>query len=200
MPLPFGTGELASRVRRALDLRGRIPFMLDEVVVPVQLVHDATTAPFRRSGRTAWNTVNVQGGGATVPVIRIENPTELDQVLEGALLWSSIAASNSSILIGPSSVANTGGGTFFTTTEGTDGAAFNRTPLNFVTSTPAATTITANMLQVVFGTATSESLWVPLDIVIPAGRNIAIEGANFNQLIVANMKLRYYDDVGSLPG
>jgi len=170
-------------------------------VVPVSLVRDTTTAPFRRSGRTAWNTVNVQGGAATVPVIRIENPTELDQVLQKVILWSSIAASNSSVLIGPGAAVNSGdAGTFFTTTEGTEGEAFQRTPLRFVTSTPAATTITANMLQVVFGTATSESLVVPLDIVIPAGRSIAIEGANFNQLIVANMQLRYYDDVGSLPG
>jgi hypothetical protein len=46
MPLPIQLGELANRVRRALDTRGRLPLALDETVVPVVLIADADEVPY----------------------------------------------------------------------------------------------------------------------------------------------------------
>jgi hypothetical protein len=46
MPLPIQLGELANRVRRALDTRGRLPLALDETIVPVVLIADADEVPY----------------------------------------------------------------------------------------------------------------------------------------------------------
>ena len=54
MPLPFGNGELAARARTGLDLRGRIPFALDEVLVPTVSLLELDRAPFRTDGVEWW--------------------------------------------------------------------------------------------------------------------------------------------------
>jgi len=51
MPKILGTGEQSERLRRLLDLRGRIDTSIDETVVPTILVGDATGPGYRRSGR-----------------------------------------------------------------------------------------------------------------------------------------------------
>jgi len=47
--LEFNVGELATRLRSGLGVRGRIPLGLDEHVVPTVSVADVSGAPFRRS-------------------------------------------------------------------------------------------------------------------------------------------------------
>jgi len=61
MPSPFGTGEVVTRLRRLLDLRGMFAMQVDETLVPTVLVGDGTASPARGSGRR-WHinqTVNV---------------------------------------------------------------------------------------------------------------------------------------------
>lgn len=45
--LEFNVGELATRLRTALGVRGRIPLGLDEHVIPTSIVADVTVAPWR---------------------------------------------------------------------------------------------------------------------------------------------------------
>lgn len=49
MPIEIGRGEIANRLRRFLDIRGRIPTKLDENVVPVSLLASTDEPPWRRS-------------------------------------------------------------------------------------------------------------------------------------------------------
>lgn len=54
--LEFNVGELATRLRKALGVRGRMPLGLDEHVVPVTIAADLSGAP--------WRTNPVHGEGA----------------------------------------------------------------------------------------------------------------------------------------
>ena len=47
MGLPFNVGELATRLRRGLGVRGRIPLDVDERVIAAAGVSDLTTPPYR---------------------------------------------------------------------------------------------------------------------------------------------------------
>lgn len=51
MPLQFNGGEDAERARRAFGIRGRIPFQLDETVIPVVQLHNVDAPPYRQAGR-----------------------------------------------------------------------------------------------------------------------------------------------------
>lgn len=48
MPLQIQLGELADRLRRALLVKGRLPLALDETVVPVVSLGDASQAPYAK--------------------------------------------------------------------------------------------------------------------------------------------------------
>lgn len=48
MPLTIQLGEVADRLRRALAVRGRIPTALDETVVPVVQLVDASQPPYAK--------------------------------------------------------------------------------------------------------------------------------------------------------
>lgn len=65
MPQIFGSGEVAQRLRRLLDFRGRFPGQIDETIVPVIQVEDARRAPFRRSGRRWWTHFPVTAAATT---------------------------------------------------------------------------------------------------------------------------------------
>lgn len=49
MPIDVNRGEIANRLRRFLDIRGRIPTRLDENVVPVVQLASVDDAPWRQS-------------------------------------------------------------------------------------------------------------------------------------------------------
>jgi hypothetical protein len=57
MPLTIQLGEVADRLRRFFDVRGRMPTVLDETIVPVINLTDLSGAPYRR------NPLAFQGGG-----------------------------------------------------------------------------------------------------------------------------------------
>lgn len=46
MPITIQVGDIANRLRRAFDIRGRIPTSLDETIVPVAIVRNADELPF----------------------------------------------------------------------------------------------------------------------------------------------------------
>lgn len=53
MALEFNVGELATRLRASLGVRGRMPLALDEYVIPVALAANVTTPPWRSNPRFA---------------------------------------------------------------------------------------------------------------------------------------------------
>jgi len=70
MALIFGSGEPVSRLRRSLDLKGKVNLSVDEIIVPTLTVFDATRPPFRRTGIRWFADVNVPdvvGSYSTTP-------------------------------------------------------------------------------------------------------------------------------------
>lgn len=63
MPLDIQVGDVAERLRRFFDLRGRIPGRLDEVVVPVINLGDLSKPPYSRDPLSGWH-LGAQGAVA----------------------------------------------------------------------------------------------------------------------------------------
>lgn len=55
MPLDIQVGDIAERLRRFLDLRGRIPARLDEIVVPTISLGDLARPPYSRDPLSGWH-------------------------------------------------------------------------------------------------------------------------------------------------
>ena len=64
MPLDFNVAEIATRLRRSLGVRGRMPLTLDETQVGVIIGADATRSPFRTTSKVyrIWNSVAPTAG------------------------------------------------------------------------------------------------------------------------------------------
>lgn len=81
--LDFNVAELVSRSVRALRVRGRVPYTLDDSVVPVVQVFDATRAPYRDvEQRYRSMTPAVGPVAGEVPTFCIHNRTGQPVVLE----------------------------------------------------------------------------------------------------------------------
>jgi len=52
MPVDFNTGESATKLRRALNLKGSLPLTLDETGVGVYQIADLDVSPYRLTGRS----------------------------------------------------------------------------------------------------------------------------------------------------
>lgn len=203
MPLPFGTGELANRLRRSLDLRGRIPLLIDEVVVPTMPVSDGTKAPFRTSGRRAGAFVFQAAVAGQFASFRIQNPTPVDAVLDRlSVFTASPAGSVWAIGVGAGSVA--GVGTALSTTELVDASQslILSTGLSVVAATAAASTLAV----VLFGGFLAGNGVSPppsqdvydLDLVIPAGGALTAEIFALNSDARLAVSCRFYDDIPRL--
>jgi hypothetical protein len=102
--LEFNVGELATRLRSALTVRGRMPLGLDEVVIPTALTADVSGPPWRRNpvrGVAAWSSETaVVGSYASIEL----HLGTLGPVPEGNTLF----VLESIVLAGPSFVTATG--------------------------------------------------------------------------------------------
>lgn len=71
--LDFQIGELATRLRALLGVRGRMPLGLDEHVIPTILTADASGPPWRRAGygftASAMFTTAAVNNGATIALV-----------------------------------------------------------------------------------------------------------------------------------
>ena len=82
MAIIFGSGEPVSRLRRGLDVKGKVNLGLDEIVVPMALVSDFTGAPYRRSPVRWWAHSNVTGVPLLFSGFRLANTSGRDQLLD----------------------------------------------------------------------------------------------------------------------
>jgi hypothetical protein len=73
MSLQFGTGELSARLRRFLNLRGRIDLGLDESVVPIAVVTNLDQPPFRSDGYLAHRFAIANGSAGQFAQAWIDN-------------------------------------------------------------------------------------------------------------------------------
>ena len=90
MALIFGSGEPVSRLRRGLDVKGKVNLGLDEIVVPIAAVSDFTGPPYRRSPVRWWSLTSVTGVGALFTGVRLVNTTGRDQLLDRLIVRTEI--------------------------------------------------------------------------------------------------------------
>lgn len=116
MGIQFGSGEPVSRLRRSLDIKGKVNLGVDETIVPVLKIFDSTEPPFRRTG-VRWFTEATIG-----PIVgefcrlRIFHTLNIDQLVDTITVFAKAGSGAISMRIGqgPAGVA---GGTPVRTTE-----------------------------------------------------------------------------------
>lgn len=109
MPLPIQLGELANRIRRAFDVRGRMPLALDETVVPVLIVGDATDFPFSLDplGFAGHGFVVGQAANRACVAVSNQGPEGSIAVIEQLVVSTSTGAASQDIEISRSGILQT---------------------------------------------------------------------------------------------
>lgn len=59
MPTPIQLGSLTDRLRKFLRIRGKLPLLLDEVVVPTVLIQDLTVGPYQAGVTPASGSIDL---------------------------------------------------------------------------------------------------------------------------------------------
>jgi len=169
--LQFGSGEPVSRLRRSLDVKGKLNLGLDETVVPVLNVFDATEPPFRRTGVRWFVNVAIGPIAGELARLRIFHTLPIDQLIDGISAFAAAGAGAIGVLIGagPSGAA---GGTPVRTTEvmplDSGGVISRPLPIQVIADTVPVSTIS----QLFWATAFDADAVVPAEfnfpIVLPA--------------------------------
>lgn len=201
MPAPFGTGEITSRLRRLLDLRGQFPMQIDETIVPVAMVQDISQLPFRRSGRRWFTFLQSAPGAGVRGYIEIANETtsffSLDRVRAdvaniGITAQEIALTFGASILTGAVGLAQT-----FEVMQ--PGAVFERAPitLRIQTGDPAgdADFMRAVGIPTAAGNLVAVNFPDELDIAVPPGASIFVVNVALNSVMNVSLSGRFWDDV-----
>ncbi len=114
MAIIIGTGEPISRVRRGLDIKGRVNLGLDETLVPVIEVGDYTGPPYRRSPVRWWIRTVVSGVALQKSGVRLANTSGRDQLLDRMIVRST---ADIDVVVGSGLGVAPGAGTPARTTE-----------------------------------------------------------------------------------
>ena len=188
MALTFGSGEQVDRLRRGLDIKGRVVLGIDEIVVPIVNVGDLTGPPIRKTGIRWWAAANVPAVAAEIGRFRIFHQNKVDQLVTD--VWLNAAAALT-FQIG-AGFAGAAGGTAANTTElvalplvgGTGGGDITRgVGIFHLEDSSAAPTISTVMLRIQSQAAVTSHF--PIEIVLPAVRDP--ETANFSTLTVESL-------------
>ena len=201
--IQFGTGELVTRLRRALDIRGKPDINLDDMVVPVVIVGEFQRAPFRTSGIHCFQSDSIGPGAGNFGRFRIENfdnPT--DAVLVRVWLSNLSAAATQEFRIGTGPLALGGGTASFTTELVPDpvfaGIPSRTVPILLSTDQPGVTSITQRFIDVIALPGTT--VMVPLELTIPAlSGTITIESSTTQEPVGCAFEARLLTDLPGLP-
>jgi len=205
MALGFGSGEQVDRLRRGLDIKGRVVLGVDEIVVPTVLVGDFTDAPYRKSGIRWWAPQPVAAVVGELGRYRVFHQLPVDQLIDRLYFT---AVNQIIVRIGSGVVGATAGATAARTTElvrlplagGAGGGAISR-PIGIFTlgDTNVGVTITADLLRLTIGPTPTG--FIPVEIVLPAVRDpsapnfstLTIESQNTNTQMNVTASGLYFD-------
>lgn len=109
MPLPIGLGDIANRLRRSLDIRGRIPTQLDETIVPVVLVRDANELPFVLDPAEAGGMAELTPTAGQQATIAISNQGPKGSAFLLEELWLANSVAGARVEVSRSGVLQTDG-------------------------------------------------------------------------------------------
>jgi len=173
--LQFGTGELVARLRRALDIKGKVSLGIDETVVPVFNIFDATRPPFRKTGIRWFADVLATGSAGNMGRVRIFHNTPSDQLIDGLIFSVTAGGTPPAIQFfvgaGPAGLA---GGLAARTTEivtlDAGGVPSRPIPIQTFVDDITPTSLSQNFYSVVGDTSGEGSVILPVEIVIPAAK------------------------------
>lgn len=167
--LIFGSGEPVSRLRRALDLKGKVNLGIDETIVPVLNIFNATEPPFRRTGVRWYQNINVPGVAGELGRVRIFHQLPIDQLIDTFHFIVETAAISPRFIVGagPSGAA---GGSNVRTTEivrvDSGGVPSRALPILTLADTVTPTSLSQEFFEVV--SQADETHIVKNDLVLPA--------------------------------
>ena len=197
MALTFGSGEQVDRLRRGLDIKGRVVLGVDEIVVPTVNVGDFTVPPIRKSGIRWWSTLTVAAVAGEVGRYRVFHQLPVDQLVDRILLESDATLR---VTIG-SGVVGAAGGTAARTTElvnlpiqgGAGGGAISR-PVGIFALADSNVGLTGTDDLLAVQVIDPGTLQIPVEIVLPAVNDPA--APNFSTLTIegttANVRFRVH--------
>ena len=186
MALTFGSGEQVDRLRRGLDIKGRVVLGVDETVVPTVNVGDLTVPPIRKSGIRWWAPQNIPAVAAELGRYRVWHRLPVDQLIDRFYLTANALIT---VRIGSGVVGAVAGSTAARTTElvrlplagGAGGGAISREIGIFSqVDSNVGVTITADLVRIEI--PASDTIIVPVEIVLPAVRDP--NAPNFSTLTV----------------
>jgi len=171
MALIFGSGELVSRLRRSLDLKGKVNLGIDETVVPVLNVFDSTEPPFRRTGVRWFLSVDVGPIVGQFGRLRIFHTLPIDQVVDRISAFAKAGAGAMALRIGMGP-SGAGGGLFARTTEimplDSGGVISRPIPIQFIADTVTPTSISTLFWQIAWDNDSVVPGLMEIPIVLPA--------------------------------
>lgn len=109
MPITIQLGDIANRLRRAFEIRGRIPTALDETVVPTALVRDAGVLPFALDPSEAAGFASVTPTAGQQATIALSNQGPVGSVFLLDELWLSNSVDLARVEVSRSGVLQTDG-------------------------------------------------------------------------------------------
>jgi len=196
MAIIFGSGEPVSRLRRGLDVKGKVNLGLDEIVVPMALVSDFTGAPYRRSPVRWYASANVVGVAGQFSAVRLANTSGRDQLIDRIYVQCEF---DSAINVGSGQGIAPGTGAPARTTElvsvpaNATGDISREIPIEVIGLAIMPSTIFDIFLTVaVDGTV---GAIIPVEIVLPAAPRPELPAANVTTLTVEMNNLDINVDV-----
>lgn len=182
MALVFGSGEQVDRLRRGLDIKGRVVLGVDETIVPTVLVGDFTAAPYRKTGIRWYAPLPIGAVAAQFGRYRVFHTNTVDQLIDRFYL---AANAGMDVRIGAGEFGAVGG-TAAVTTElvslplGGGGAITRPLGIFALADQNAAVTMVTDLFRV--DVPAIGTLIVPCEIVLPAVRDPELP--NFSTLTV----------------
>ena len=192
MALTFGSGEQVDRLRRGLDIKGRVVLGVDEIVVPTVSVGDFTVPPIRKSGIRWWAPRSVPAVVGERGRYRVFHNNKVDQLIDRIYLDTQVLGMG--LTIGAGAVGATGGLPALTTElvalpiqGGAGGGAIARNiGIATLVDSNVGATATQTLLFALTQTAVP-TLQLKVEIVLPAVRDP--EAPNFSTLTIEAQSL-----------
>jgi len=173
MAIIIGSGEPVSRLRRSLDVKGKVNLSVDEILVPTIEIFDATRPPFRKTGVRWFADITVPAVAAQLGRFRVFHNIVIDQLVDSIILTELTGSGAQQFRVG-AGPAGAAGGLAVRTTEimplDAGGAISRALPILTLVDSITPTSLSQNFYTVTIGAPGEESMILPVEIVLPAAK------------------------------
>jgi len=171
--MQFGSGEPVSRLRRALDVKGKMNLGVDETIVPVLNIFDATEPPFRKTGVRWFFDTGIGSVVGEVGRLRIFHQLGIDQLVDYFAFSSTAGAGVIQFIVGQGPAGGASGLPVRTTeivTIDSGGVIGRRIPILTLADSIFPSSISQSFAHTAFDADNLTPGVIRLPIVIPAAK------------------------------